>query len=98
MHRRGYSQPVKTVSARRIDSGSSAGVQQVVAEETPVTLAYNGVSHAVMMATPADLEDFALGFSLTEGLVADIADITRVEVVRYSLGVEIQMETSAPLS
>ena len=51
---------------------------------------YNGIPHVVMMATPADLEDFALGFSLTEELIQSPDDLEQLEVVRYSRGVEIQ--------
>jgi formate dehydrogenase accessory protein FdhD len=59
-------------------------------EETPVAIVYNGIPHVVMMATPADLEDFALGFSLTEELIETPEDLEQVQVVRYSRGVEIQ--------
>ena len=70
----------------------------MVAEETPVTFAYNGVSHAVMMASPTDLEDFAFGFSLTEGLVPTVSAVSRVSVVRYDSGIELQIETSAEVA
>ena len=70
----------------------------MVAEETPVTFAYNGVSHAVMMASPTDLEDFAVGFSLTEGLVPTLAAMRSISVVRYDKGIELQIETSAAVA
>jgi FdhD protein len=70
--------------------GSDAG-ERVTAEEVPVALVHDGSATAVMMATPADLEDFAVGFSLTEGVIDDVADIREVEVVACDLGVEVRM-------
>ncbi|MFX6330613.1 formate dehydrogenase accessory sulfurtransferase FdhD, partial [Acinetobacter baumannii] len=52
---------------------------------------YNGISHAVMMATPADLEDFALGFSLTEGILAAPGELYECEIVPGCEGVQVQM-------
>jgi FdhD protein len=88
--RLGYAQPLLEISARRWDDGIVSERVETIAEETPVALVYNGIPHAVMMATPQDLEDFALGFSLTEELIASPADLQRVECVRYSQGIEIQ--------
>lgn len=59
-------------------------------EETPVALVYNGGTHAVMMATPADIVDFALGFTLTEGIAPRDA-LPEVEVVTYEAGIEARM-------
>jgi FdhD protein len=66
-----------------------------VAEEVPVALEYNGVSHAVMLASPADLEDFALGFSLTEDIVGSAADVRDIEVVEAPLGITVRLEVAS---
>ena len=55
-------------------------------EETPVAITYNRVSHAVMMATPADFHDFALGFTLNERIVADLTEIEEIEIVAAPRG------------
>ena len=66
-----------------------------VAEEVPVALVYNGISHAVMLATPQDLRDFALGFSLTEGILSSPDQLYDLEVVQQCNGVELQMQIAA---
>lgn len=72
-----------------------AADEEFVAEEAPIALEYNGLSHAVMLATPLDLEDFALGFSLTEGLLASPADLLDVEVRTRPNGVALQLRVTA---
>ena len=57
-----------------------------VPEEAAVAFSYDGGTYAVMMATPQDLDDFALGFSLTEGIVAGPADIRQLDVVEFEAG------------
>jgi len=88
----GYALP----SARRplvhvTENGRATGDSEV-AEEIPVALVYNGRPHVVIMGTPTDLEDLAIGFSLTEGVVDSANEIERVEVVRASHGVELQLQ------
>lgn len=66
-----------------------------VAEEVPVALVYNGISHVVMMASPKDFESFALGFSLSEGIIRTPQDIYGMDVVPACNGVEVQIELSS---
>jgi len=73
---------------RRIAAGETRDGERVLPEETPVALVHDASTTAVMMATPADLEDLAYGFTLTEGIVSDPAEIRAVEVVDGPLGVE----------
>jgi FdhD protein len=63
-----------------------------VAEEVPVAFEYNGISHTVMLATPADLEDFALGFSLTEGIVAKRSEVLDIEIEEAEAGITVHLE------
>ncbi|RLM23465.1 sufurtransferase FdhD [Brenneria alni] len=66
-----------------------------LAEEVPVALVYNGISHVVMMASPKDLELFALGFSLSEGIIASPQDIYGIDVQPVCNGIEVQIELSS---
>jgi formate dehydrogenase accessory protein FdhD len=66
-------------------------LDESLAEETPVALIYNAKSHAVMMATPQDLDDFGLGFSLTEGIVGHCDEVLDVSLRRRSRGIEIAL-------
>lgn len=63
----------------------------MVPEEVPVALSYNGITHAVMLASPADLEDFALGFSLSEGILTQPSELFDLELEAGPQGVEARM-------
>ncbi|MFT3957451.1 MAG: formate dehydrogenase accessory sulfurtransferase FdhD [Piscinibacter sp.] len=66
-----------------------------LADEVPVALVFNGISHAVMLASPTGLEDFALGFGLTEGLLASPAELYGVEVCEVAQGIELRLEVAS---
>jgi FdhD protein len=74
--------------------GRTASDTDTVVSEVPVALVYNGISHVVMMATPADLEDLARGFSLTESIIASPRELLDCELQQGEKGLELQMRIS----
>lgn len=90
----GHAALLSTHPLIRIAEHSSATGAAAVAEEVPVAMVYNGEPFVVVMASPADFEDMAIGFSVTEGIVGAPGDLRVVEVVRHSRGVEVQMQVS----
>jgi FdhD protein len=66
--------------------GSSRPVTRPFAPEIPVALEYNGLSYAVMMASPSDLEDFVTGFALTEGLAGAVGNVTGIDIAETDKG------------
>lgn len=88
----GYSEPTsETPMLNLTEHGADSGVV-AVAEEVPAALVFNGRPYVVVMATPLDLEDLAVGFSLTEAVVEHPGGIEHVEVVRASHGIELQVQ------
>ncbi|MEO8006148.1 MAG: formate dehydrogenase accessory sulfurtransferase FdhD [Betaproteobacteria bacterium] len=81
----------RSVSAVRLEDGVATFVAEEIAEEVPVALVYNGVPHVVVMATPANLEDLALGFSLSEGVIESAAEIGGLEIVPEQTGCSIYL-------
>src|SRR6201999_1426188 len=72
-------EPIRTVPRRIWREGGSSAGSRSIPEETAVALTYNGGTYAVMMATPQDLEDFAVGFSLSEGIIGSAAGLDSLE-------------------
>lgn len=84
-------QPTARVAMRAIRRGDDARGVRVAPEETPVAFVYDGGSEAVMMATPQDLEDLALGFSLNEGIIGRPEEILGMEVAQQASGIELRL-------
>jgi formate dehydrogenase accessory protein FdhD len=82
-------------AGRRWRSGIESEVEDAIAEEIPVALVYNGISHVVMLATPLDLEEFALGFSLSEGIVGAAREVRDIEIHAAGPGIEVRLDIAS---
>jgi FdhD protein len=99
MNDRGASLPLAHAGAREAQvtawrGGAAVVKQDWLADEVPVALVFNGISHAVMLASPLDLEDFALGFGLSEGLLAHPGEMYGAEVVPGNDGIELLLDVA----
>ena len=81
----------RAVPAVRVEESSACPVVEQIAEEAPIALVYNGVPHVVVMASPADLEDLALGFSLSEGVIGSAAELGGIEIVPEKTGYSVYL-------
>jgi FdhD protein len=88
--------PFRRVARSAWRDGSLRDGERAIPEETAVALTYNRLTHAVMMATPSDLEDFAIGFSLTEGIIESPAEIEMLDIVPSVAGIELRMWIAEP--
>jgi len=88
--------PVRTVGRTAWRGNLPAEGERVIPEETAVAFTYGGTSYAVMMATPQDLDDLAVGFSLTEGIIQSPAEIESMEAVEGDNGIELRMRLTEP--
>src|SRR5258708_30580750 len=83
--------PVQAIDREIWRDGAASEGTRLIPEETPLALTYNGGTYAVMMGTPQNLEDFAVGFSLDEGIVKSVDEIRSLEVVRLDDGIELRI-------
>jgi FdhD protein len=91
----GYSEPTSQTPMFQISESGTDSKLVTVAEEVPVALVFNGRPYVVVMATPLDLEDLAVGFSLTESIVDEAARVEHVDVVKAAHGIELQIRIGA---
>lgn len=86
---------VARLAVTRWQGAVATNCDDLLAQEVPVALVFNGISHAVMMASPVDLDDFALGFALTEGLIDSPAELYGCESHEVAQGIELQLQVSS---
>ena len=91
----GYTRSSASRQLVRIGEEGVSPASAVIAEEVPIALVYNARPYVVVMGTPSDLEDLAFGFSRTEAIVDESSQIERVDVVRASHGIELQIQIPA---
>src|SRR3569833_1639240 len=87
--------PLARLAVEQWRDGRLTAGHDMLAVEVPVALEYNGISHAVMLASPGDLEDFALGFSLTERILESAADLLDCDISASGQGLQEQMRIAA---
>ena len=75
----------------KVTANAVTAMERELPVEVPVALVYDGTTQAVMMASPTDLEDFAIGFSLSEGIISAPGEIESFEVVEHAEGIELRM-------
>jgi FdhD protein len=83
------------ITCFRIRDDAASAQDAAIAAEVPVALAYNGVPHVVMMSTPSDLADFAIGFSLSEGILGAFDELLGLEVEEGETGIRVSMAIAA---
>ena len=83
--------PARCVPRQAWRNGSTLIGERTLAEEVPVAFSYDGATHAILMATPDDLEDFALGFTYTEGIITAAAEIAELAIVSVADGIVLRM-------
>ena len=75
--------------------GSTLVESDEIAIEVPIALEYNGLSHAVMLASPCDLEDLAYGFSFTEGIIRKASDIYDIDIIEQEQGIVLRLDIAS---
>lgn len=81
----------RIVGGLKASHGLVSSSSRFVPEEVPIAFSYAGSTHAVMMATPDDLEDFAVGFSLAEGIIEGAADVVAIDAIEAGEGIDVQV-------